>query len=170
MGINKIIYGNTTLIDLTSDTVKKDALVKGYTAHDAGGNIITGTVTSAALVPYYFNLHNGYVASTGGIWRYNTSSQYCVDVYEVKSGHQYFLTLGGNCGNRFVVMITTEDVSKATADITGTAIYTDGTTSAVAYKNTTFTSDIDGYLAVYKDNNGKNDIKTYLYDMTEQWI
>lgn len=170
MGINKIIYGNTTLIDLTSDTVKKDALVKGYTAHDAGGNIITGTVTSAALIPKYFDLHNGYVASSGGIWRYNTSSQYCVDVYEIKSGHQYFLTLGENYGNRFVLMISSEDVSKVTTDITGTSIYTDGSTNAMAYKNIKFTSEIDGYLAVYKDNSGKKGIKTYLYDMTEQWI
>ena len=40
---NKIIYGNQTLIDLTSDTITADKLLPGYTAHDATGAQITGT-------------------------------------------------------------------------------------------------------------------------------
>ena len=40
---NKIVYGNTVLIDLTADTVTKDKIITGYTAHDASGAIITGT-------------------------------------------------------------------------------------------------------------------------------
>lgn len=45
MAINKVVYGNNTLIDLTSDTVTADKLMQGYTAHDASGAIITGTAT-----------------------------------------------------------------------------------------------------------------------------
>lgn len=45
MAINKVIYGGNTLIDLTSDTITKDKLQSGYTAHDASGVIITGTCT-----------------------------------------------------------------------------------------------------------------------------
>lgn len=45
MGINKVQYGNTTLIDLTSDTVTPSVLMEGYTAHDRSGAIITGTAT-----------------------------------------------------------------------------------------------------------------------------
>lgn len=41
--INKVVYGNTTLIDLTSDTVTADNLYKGATAHKADGTVITGT-------------------------------------------------------------------------------------------------------------------------------
>ena len=41
--INKIVYGNTVLIDLTADTVTEDKILASYTAHDASGNIITGT-------------------------------------------------------------------------------------------------------------------------------
>ena len=41
--VNKIVYGNTVLIDLTADTVTDDKILASYTAHDAGGNIITGT-------------------------------------------------------------------------------------------------------------------------------
>ena len=40
---NKVIYGNQTLIDLTSDTITADKLLPGYTAHDATGALITGT-------------------------------------------------------------------------------------------------------------------------------
>ena len=45
MAANKIIYGNTTLIDLTSDTVTASDLASGKTAHDKSGAIITGTNT-----------------------------------------------------------------------------------------------------------------------------
>lgn len=42
--INKINYGDQTLIDLTADTIAAGALLSGYTAHDASGAIITGTI------------------------------------------------------------------------------------------------------------------------------
>lgn len=41
--INKIIYGTSTLIDLTEDTVSPDRMYKGDIAHDASGAEITGT-------------------------------------------------------------------------------------------------------------------------------
>lgn len=43
MAISKVVYGGNTLIDLTADTIKKDKLLKGYTAHGADGELITGT-------------------------------------------------------------------------------------------------------------------------------
>lgn len=43
MANNKIIFGDTVLIDLTADTVTADKILASYTAHDASGNIITGT-------------------------------------------------------------------------------------------------------------------------------
>lgn len=45
MAVNKIIYGNTTLIDLTSDTISASDLAYGKTAHDKSGSVITGTNT-----------------------------------------------------------------------------------------------------------------------------
>lgn len=47
MAINKVIYGKTTLLDLTADTVTAEHLETGYTAHDADGEIITGTLSPA---------------------------------------------------------------------------------------------------------------------------
>lgn len=43
MAINKVIYGNTTLIDLTQDDVTAADLKRGKKAHGADGSIITGT-------------------------------------------------------------------------------------------------------------------------------
>ena len=43
MAISKVVYGGNTLIDLTADTVTKDKVLKGYTAHGADGEPITGT-------------------------------------------------------------------------------------------------------------------------------
>lgn len=45
MGINKVQYGNTVLIDLTNTTVSADKLMQGYTAIDRTGTLITGTAT-----------------------------------------------------------------------------------------------------------------------------
>lgn len=41
--VSKVIYGNTTLIDLTSDTVEASKLLKDYTAHGRDGALVTGT-------------------------------------------------------------------------------------------------------------------------------
>lgn len=43
MAISKVVYGGNTLIDLTADTIKKDKILKGYTAHGADGEPIVGT-------------------------------------------------------------------------------------------------------------------------------
>ena len=43
--VSKVVYFGETLIDLTSDTVEASKLLKGFTAHDKSGAIITGTCT-----------------------------------------------------------------------------------------------------------------------------
>lgn len=43
--VSKVVYGDETLIDLTSDTVAADNLLAGATAHDAAGNAIVGTAS-----------------------------------------------------------------------------------------------------------------------------
>lgn len=42
MGINKVVYGGKTLIDLTGDTVTADKLLEGVTAHGKDGEVVTG--------------------------------------------------------------------------------------------------------------------------------
>lgn len=43
MANSKIVFGGRVLMDLTADTIKPDKLLKGYTAHGADGEPITGT-------------------------------------------------------------------------------------------------------------------------------
>lgn len=45
MAYNKVVYGDETLIDLTSDTVTPDTLAEGVTAHNASGERIVGELT-----------------------------------------------------------------------------------------------------------------------------
>ena len=55
--VNKVIFGNETLIDLTGDTVGASVLQAGYTAHDSSGQPITGILTTKA--PSTFDFSNG---------------------------------------------------------------------------------------------------------------
>lgn len=53
MPVNKVVFGDRTLIDLTSDTVTADKLAKGVTAHDKTGEQITGTMESGGSSEKY---------------------------------------------------------------------------------------------------------------------
>lgn len=52
MGISKVVYGNTALIDLTNDTVVAAKMLSGTTAHGANGEAITGNIVSKAAATY----------------------------------------------------------------------------------------------------------------------
>ena len=49
MAINKVEFGDRTLIDLTADTVEPQTMLKGTTAHNAAGEQIEGAVITAPL-------------------------------------------------------------------------------------------------------------------------
>jgi hypothetical protein len=51
MGVNKVEYGNSTILDISNDTVTADRLLQGYTAHDNSGSPIVGTVSFSTI--YY---------------------------------------------------------------------------------------------------------------------
>lgn len=55
MAVNKVNFGNTTLIDISNDTVTANTLLSGATAHDNTGTQITGAVT---VVTYYTGSSN----------------------------------------------------------------------------------------------------------------
>ena len=50
MGVSKVIYGNNTLIDLTSDTVTSKTLLTGKTAHNKAGNSVTGEYSRPLMI------------------------------------------------------------------------------------------------------------------------
>lgn len=48
--INKVIYGDRTLIDLTTTTLESASqLQNGVTAYDRAGNVITGTASGGGV-------------------------------------------------------------------------------------------------------------------------
>lgn len=67
MGINKVNYGNTTLIDTSNVTVTADKLLSGITALDNTGTLITGTASGGG--GYITQDQDGYVvlSSTSGV-------------------------------------------------------------------------------------------------------
>ena len=52
MGVSKIVFGDTVLIDLTGDTVTAATLDKGATAHDKAGNQIVGTMEAGESIKF----------------------------------------------------------------------------------------------------------------------
>lgn len=50
MAISKVVFGDTTLIDLTADTVAAESLVSGTTAHKADGTAIRGSL----VIQHYY--------------------------------------------------------------------------------------------------------------------
>ena len=65
--VNKVKYGNSTLIDLTGDTVTASSLLSGHTAHDASGAPVSGSVV---VVTYYTSSSSpsSSQGSNGDIW------------------------------------------------------------------------------------------------------
>lgn len=53
--VNKVQFGNETLIDLTSDTVTPDKVLNGVTFHDKSGALQTGTLTPMSSKFTYAN-------------------------------------------------------------------------------------------------------------------
>lgn len=41
--VNKVVYGDRVLIDLTKDTIEQRALLRGYTAHLPDGSLVQGS-------------------------------------------------------------------------------------------------------------------------------
>lgn len=166
MGNNKIIYDGNTLIDLTEDTIRADRLYKGFTAHGADGEIIVGTLSTAPIMPIYYDYNIGYIS--GGSWVYENPTQTYIDIYEVREGHRYLITLGANVGSRFRAMFTTTDITtKTSGTVSGTQII--NTNNPAMYANASHTAVSDGYILVAKDNVGKSGIYSYVYD-SEGWI
>lgn len=76
--INKVVFGDRTLIDLTSDTVTEETLLSGYTAHRGDGERITGTVS----VPHNLNDLDDVLIDNpndGDVLIYNSSQNYWIN-------------------------------------------------------------------------------------------
>lgn len=80
MAVNKVIYNDETLMDLTGDTVTSDTMLEGTTAHNGAGEAISGSIPiqesgddTIATVNETIVLPKGY---------YETDSQVSIDQNE----------------------------------------------------------------------------------------
>lgn len=167
MAYNKVIYGGDTLIDLTEDTVVSEKLAYGLTAHDASGQLITGTLKTIPLDPIEYDYNIGYI--TNGAWVYENPTNTYTDFYTAIANHHYIIALGANVGSRFRSMFTTTDVRTVTSGrVAGTKIVDKN--NPPAYDMVTYTSTEDGYILVAKDNIGQSGIFSYVIDVTDAFI
>lgn len=49
MAISKVVFGNTTLIDITSTTATASTILSGYGCYGADGQWINGTINASAV-------------------------------------------------------------------------------------------------------------------------
>lgn len=166
MGVNQVIYGDQTLIDLRADTVTSEHLEAGYTAHGADGEAIIGTLgafTEVEAIARDFT--EGYVGSVNG-WTYQANSKNRADVYPVQAGHIYFCRLVGAGGNRWRGCFTTGNPVTATGNLSG---------SCVVFQNENVVPDSacfaykarqNGYITIVKTNAEQSGILTKMYDIT----
>lgn len=66
MAINKVVYGNTTLIDLTDSTLSDPSDLKsGVTAYDRSGVLLTGTGSGGGVDPSDLEIAVNPTSATG---------------------------------------------------------------------------------------------------------
>lgn len=94
MAVNKVNYGDETLIDLTEDTVTQDTLLSGVTAHSGTGERVVGTVTVPTKVSELTN-DKGYLTAVPS--EYVTESELSAKGYATTS--QIPTSLPANGGN-----------------------------------------------------------------------
>lgn len=78
--INKVVYGNRTLIDLTGDTVTSAShIVSGYVGHLADGTQVTGTGGGVTLPEFTVTISNGSPVSVTTTWSYSDCEEFASD-------------------------------------------------------------------------------------------
>ena len=64
--VNKVVYGDRTLIDLSDISVTPETLLKGVTAYDASGTLITGTYeTDTSMIETIYPIGAIYISTAG---------------------------------------------------------------------------------------------------------
>ena len=93
MPINKVVYGTSTLIDLTDSTLSSSAqLLSGVTAYDRTGAKLTGTYSGGSGDGYVWQDGNGYVHLSDEEGTHVTIDALTISssgVYTASTGHAY---------------------------------------------------------------------------------
>lgn len=158
----------TALFSAIADAIRArtggSAAIPAQSFPTAIANIPGGS--SPALTPYAANLNTGYLNS--GTWfYYGAAATLASDVYRATAGHTYLLGLGSTVGNRFRAAFLASDPTVATANINGTIIGSDTSSPAAYSLKPAFTPGTDGYLVVFKGNDGSGSAATsYALDLS----
>ena len=87
---SKVVYGDTVLIDLTSDNVMASVLLKGYTAHGADGAPITGTAEGASsseeIDRIFSLLNNSEMAGSALTKTFSNNGTTCTTIFKNQNG------------------------------------------------------------------------------------
>ncbi len=129
--INKVVYGDKTLIDLTSDTITEDKLAIGYTAHDCSGNSITGTrpkYFQKNSSKYYHIKNIGYNYKSS--YLYKSIENFDLPIFKMLNETQIYLR---NSGTNMMLVAKKDDLTESTITI--------GTVGA-NYKNDFYIKDV----------------------------
>ena len=142
MAINKVIYGGTTLIDLSGDSLASaDQLMQGVTAHDRTGALITGTGTGGGASNFVQGTFT--TQSSAGIQRISvpyTGGGYPVSIMVYVAGGAYNSEISAwyDSTQRYAVGQWTCHKSVQTSAPTYTASGTQNQgVTTVIYKNST---------------------------------
>lgn len=95
MPVNKVIYNNETLIDISDSTLTSETLLKGVVAYDKSGNKITGSLDVPKYVPLEYIESDGEQYIDTGFMpnqntrvdvKYKTSDTYETCIFGVDGG------------------------------------------------------------------------------------
>lgn len=116
--INKVVINDTTLLDLTEDSVTPKTLVEGATAHDKSGAAITGTVINTGKGTHlwakhaYGDIYEETITSLGTT-KPDDARSFGWENYTIGSdGYYNMLSSGGNIFTTYSY-VKGDDVSKA---------------------------------------------------------
>lgn len=102
MNTNKVDYFGRTIIDLTSDTVTPETLLKGYTAHGANGELIEGQYIAEAAGEGGAGLPDTIVAGDTPVL-YNPNSYHATKTSLTSSGLSITVPKAGTYRFKWVV-------------------------------------------------------------------
>ena len=139
----------------------------------------------ALEIPIATEVTNGYVYTQGWVYEYLDPPMNYANLYRVKAGHTYCITLGETVGTRFRVVNVATDPRECTSgtlppiDVAYNfgkdapnpyqpmaVSFTDPTDDTLINKSAPiFYCTQDSYLVIQVDNVGTTGIKTYVFDL-----
>ena len=121
--VNKVIFGDQTIIDLSADTVTADKVLSGYTAHSASGAIITGSIATKSDSD--ITLLNNILTIPAGYYAAGTKTIPGIEIPAPSSGTNSFYVTLPNGANDTITLLFTVD-SNGNSDITEDASAANG--------------------------------------------